>query len=127
MSIAGLRSNGVIAAAGLDLVAFFAFDLDLAEGAVELGIGGGVTDAVLRTQFGGNLVESLLELVHLVPGVDHASAGFGAELLHLRVPVVAAAVKAAVGDQDDVADGVSFLRRLDGVLDLELATLVLAV
>jgi hypothetical protein len=54
-----LPRQGVISAAGLDLVTIFGPDFYLAEGAVAFGISGGVADVVLAAQFAGDLVEGI--------------------------------------------------------------------
>src|SRR3981189_2219866 len=103
--------DGVVAFAGLDFLAGLAGDVEGAEGAVvDLGVGGGVAGEVLGAELVLDLVEGFLELFAVVAYVDDAAAGVFGEALHVGVAGVAeAAVEAAVGDEDDVDDGVGFL------------------
>ena len=120
----------VISGPRLDLIALFILDLELAVAAVEFRVGRSEADVVLAAQLGGDLVEGLLQLVHLVAHVDHpASGGFG-QFAHFGFAGVAAAepaIKSAIGAQQHVDDGVRFLRRFNRVPDLQLAAFVLAV
>src|SRR5216684_840490 len=123
--------HGVVAFAGLDLLAWLARDVEGAEGAVvDLGVGGGVTGEVLGAELVLDLVEGFLEFLAVVAYVDDAAAGVFGEALHVGVAGVAhaeAAIEAAVGDEDDVDDGVGFLGGLGGGLEGFLRALVAAV
>ena len=125
--------HGVVAFAGLDLLALLAGDVEGAEGAVDLGVGGGVAGEVLGAEFVLNLVEGFLELLAVVADVDDAAAGVGGEALHVagagvgEVDAEASAVEAAVGDEDDVDDGVGLLGGFGGGLEGLLRALVAAV
>ena len=82
----------------------------------------------MGAEFVLNLVEGLLELLAVVAYVDDAAAGVFGEALHVGFAGVAeAAVEAAVGDEDDVDDGVGLLRGLGGGLEGLLRALVAAV
>src|SRR6266851_508134 len=121
--------HGVVAFAGLDLLAWLARDVEGAEGAVvDLGVGGGVAGEVLGAELVLDLVEGFLELFAVVAYVDDAAAGVFGEALHVGVAGVAeAAVEAAVGDEDDVDDGVGLLGGLGCGLEGFLGALVAAV
>src|SRR5882757_8485198 len=121
--------HGVVAFAGLDLLTLPAGDVEGAKGAVvDLGVGGGVAGEVLGAELVLDLVEGFLEFFAVVAHVDYAAAGVFGHALHVGVPGVAeAAVEAAVGDQDDVDDGVGLLGGLGGGLDGLLGALVASV
>src|ERR1700677_4525521 len=106
--------DGVVAFAGLDLLAGLAGEVEGAEGTVvDLGVGGGVAGEVLGAELVLNLVEGLFELLAVVAYVDDAASSVFCEALHIGVAGVdaeaAAAVKAAIGDENDVDDGVGLL------------------
>src|SRR5271170_1154860 len=110
--VAGV-GHGVVAFAGLDLLAGLAGDVESAEGSVDLGVGGGVAGEVLGAELVLNLVEGLLELLAVVADVDETATGVAGEAVHGggagvgEVDAEATArVEAAVGDEDDVDDGV---------------------
>src|SRR5581483_9908763 len=71
-----LRRDRVVPRTRLHLVIFFCLDLNFAVRPVALLVGGRVPDVVLAAQFVGDLVERRLQLVHLVPHLDHPPAGF---------------------------------------------------
>src|ERR1700760_493678 len=123
--------HGVVAFAGLDLLALLAGDVEGAEGAVvDLGIGRGVAGEVVGAELVLDLVEGFLEFFTVVAYVDDAAAGVFGETLHVGVAVVAhaeAAVEAAVGDEDDVDDGVGLLGGFGGGFEVFLRALVAAV
>src|ERR1700746_485675 len=110
--------HGIVAFAGLDFLALLAGDVEGAEGAVvDLGVGGGVAGEVLGAELVLDLVEGFLEFLAVVAYVDDAAAVCLGGALHVGVAGVAhaeAAVEAAVGDEDDVDDGVGFLGGLGG-------------
>src|ERR1700731_1789915 len=63
--------HGVVALAGLDLLAGLAGDVEGAEGAVvDLGVGGGVAGEVLGAELVLDLVEGFLEFFAVVASVD---------------------------------------------------------
>src|SRR6201989_3313563 len=123
--------HGVVAFAGLDFLALLAGDVEGAEGAVvDLGVGGGVAGEGLGAELILDLVEGFLEFFTVVAYVDDAAAVVFGETLHGGVAVVAhaeAAVKAAVGDEDDVDDGVGLLGGFGGGFEVFLRALVAAV
>src|SRR5271154_6112023 len=127
--VAGV-GHGVVAFAGLDLLAGLAGDIEGAEGAVDFGVEGGVAGEVLGAEFVLNLLEGLFELLAVVAYVDDAAAGLGGEALHVacagigEVDAEAAAVELAVGDEDDVDDGVGLLGGFGGGLKIFLGALV---
>src|SRR5581483_11651861 len=119
---------GVVSGAGLHFVALLALDLNFAVGPVFLFVGGRVADVVLAAEFGGNLVKGFAQLVELVAHVDHASAGLLRKLAHIAFAGVAkSAIESAIGAQEDVDDGVGFLRGFDGVLKLQTTAFILSV
>src|ERR1700761_1628711 len=107
--------EGVVAFAGLDLLAGLAGDVEGAEGGVDFGVGGGEAGEVLGAKFVLNLIKGLLQLFTVVAYVDDAASGVGGEFLHVtfagvgEVDAEASSVEASVGEEDDVDDGVSFL------------------
>src|SRR5258708_21892014 len=122
--------HGVVAFAGLDLLVFGAGDVEGAEAAVvDLGVGGGVAGEILGAELVLDLVEGFLKLFAVVAYVDDAAAGLVGEAVHVAGAVAEAEVAeaAAVGDEDDVDDGVGFLGGFDGGLEGLLRTLVAAV
>ena len=76
--------HGVVAFAGLDFLALPAGDVEGAEGAVDLGVGGGVAGEVLGAELVLNLVEGFFELLAVVAYVDDAAAGVGGEAAPCR-------------------------------------------
>ena len=124
--------DGVVAFAGLDLLAGLAGEVEGAEGAVvDLGVGGGVAGEVLGAELVLNLVEGLFELLAVVAYVDDAASSVSREALHVGVAGVeaeaATAVEAAVGDEDDIDDGVGLLGGLGGGFEVLLRALVATV
>ncbi len=122
--------HGVVAFAGLDLLARLAGDVESAEGAVDLGVGGGVAGEVLGAELVLNLLEGLFELFAVVAYVDDAATGLGGKALHVAIAGVGhaeAAVEAAVGDEDDVDDGVGLLGSFGGGFEILLRALVAAI
>src|ERR1700683_4393643 len=121
----------VVSRATLDFVVFFGFNFQFAVSAVELGIGGGVTEVVLAAEFGSNLVEGLFQFVELVADVDDAASGGLGELAHFAFARVAAQsvrpIKATVGAEQDVGDSIGFQSGFDGIFNFELAAFILAV
>src|SRR5215469_10723480 len=120
----------VVTLAGLDLQALAALELDLAEGSVGSFVGGRVAEQILRAQLILNLIEGVFELASTVADIDHAAAGRGSKLAHgtgTDVHLSGHEVLLGVGDEDRIDDDVRLLRGLDGVLDLQLRALVLAV
>src|SRR4051794_20175246 len=100
----------------------------MAEGAVHLGVGGGVGGGVLGTEFVLDLGEGFLQFLPVIAHVDDAAAGFFGQLLGRREPAVTpAAVEAAVGDQDYIDQGIGLLRGGYGFADFRAAALVLGV
>src|SRR5882762_530137 len=100
---------GVVAFAGLDLLAGLAGDVEGAEGAVvDLGVGGGVAGEILGAELVLDLVEGFLEFFAVVAYVDDAAAGVAGEALHVAGTVAEGegTEAAAVSDEDDVDDGV---------------------
>ncbi len=105
-------------------------DVEGAEGSVGLEVAGGVAGEVLGAELVLDLVEGFFELLAVVAYVDDAAAGVFGEALHVGVAGVAhaeAAVKAAIGDEDDVDDGVGLLGGFGGGLEGFLGALVAAV
>src|SRR5229473_1907828 len=97
--------HGVVAFAGLDLLAWLAGDVEGAEGAVvDLGVGGGVAGEVLGAELVLDLVEGFLEFPAVVAYVDDGVGllgGLGGGLEGLLRALVA-----SVGEQDeDLAAG----------------------
>jgi len=124
----GLVSDGVVTATGLDLVALLGAQLELAEGAVLNAVGRGIAEVVLAAEFASDLVEGFFELVELVADFDDAAAGFVGEFLHFGIARVAdPAIETAIGDEEDIDDGVGFLGSFNCVLVTELAAVVFAV
>src|SRR5271169_478209 len=125
--------HGVVALAGLDLLAGLAGDVEGAEGAVsDLGVGGGVAGEVLGAELVLDLVEGLLELLGVVADVDEAAAGVAGEAVHGGGAGVGevdaiASVEGAVSDEDDVDNGVGLLGGLGGGFEILLRALVAAV
>ena len=67
-------------------------------------------------------------LSDLVAYINDAAAGLRRELLHFAIAGVSTeTVKAAIGDQQHVADGIGLLRGFDRIIDLELAALIFSV
>ena len=119
---------------GLSGRSLAAGDVEGAEAAVELEVGGGVAGEVLGSELVLNLLEGFFEFFAVVAYVDDAAAGLGGELLHIAGAGVgevdaeaSSAVEAAVGDEDDVDDGVGLLCGFDGGLEGLLRALVAAV
>ncbi len=75
--------ESVVAFAGLDLEVLAAGEVELAEGAVGLGVGGGVAEQELGAQLVLDLVEGVFELLAVVAYVDDAASGVVGELLHV--------------------------------------------
>ena len=122
--------HGVVAFAGLDLLALLAGYVEGAEGAIHFEISGGIAGEVLGAELVLNLVEGLLELFAVAAYVDDAAAGVFCEALHVSRSTEAeaeAAVGSGVGDEDDVDDGVGLLSGLGGGLEGLLRALVAAV
>jgi hypothetical protein len=126
--------EGVVAFAGLDLLAGLAGDVESAEGAVDFEVGGGEAGEVLGAKLVLDLVEGFLKLFAVVAYVDDAASGVGGEFLHVALAGVgevdaeaSAAVEASVGEEDDVDDGVGFLSGFGGGLEGLLGALVAAV
>ena len=125
--------HGVVALAGLDLLAGLAGDVEGAEGAVDFCVGGGEAGEVLGAELVLDLVEGFLKLFAVIAYVDDAAACFGGEALHIacagvgEVDAEASAVEAAVGEEDDVDDGVGLLCCFSGGLEGLLRALVAAV
>jgi len=124
----------VVAFAGLNLLAGLAGDVEGSKGAIDFGVGGGEADEVLSAELVLNLVEGFLKLFAVVAYVDDAASGVGGEFLHVAFAGVgevdaeaSAAVEAAVGEEDDVDDGVGFLSGFGGGLEGLLRALVAAV
>src|SRR5271165_5428045 len=119
--------QSVVTLAGLHLVvAALGVDLDLAVRAVEFGVGRGIADVVLAAQFVLDLIKGGAQFLLVVADFDHASAGFFRQLLHVA-EAKALVPATAIGDEDDIAHGISLLRGLDGVADAQAAAFVLAV
>jgi hypothetical protein len=66
---------GVVAFAGLNLLAGLAGDVEGAEGAVDLGVSGGEAGEVLGAELVLDLVEGFLKLFAVVAYVDDAASG----------------------------------------------------
>src|SRR5580704_17535341 len=79
---------GVVSGARLNLVALFALDLELAVAAVKLGVVGRVADVVLAAQFGGDLVESVSQLLEVVANIDQPASGLVGEFFHFAFAAV---------------------------------------
>src|ERR1035441_4933090 len=102
----------------------------MAESAVQLGIAGRVAGHVLSTQFVLNLLKGVLKLLAVVAYVDHPSAGLFRHLLRSRISAVAeteVSIKACVGDQDHVNNGIGLLSGGNRIVNLDSAAFVLAV
>ena len=105
----------IIARARLDLVVLLGVNFHPAEGPVQSRVGGGIAYVVLAAQFLGNLVEGILQFVQLVSHFDDAAAGFTCELFHFAVARISAeAVKAAVRNQQHIADRIGLLGGFNG-------------
>src|SRR6266850_4641389 len=110
-----LRRQGVISAPRLHFVVGLAADFDAPEATVSLVVGRGVAQAVLSAQLVGDLIERGLHLFAIVAHFDYSTACLLGQLLHLVFAGVTAAIKPAVGNQQDVTNGIGLLRCLDGI------------
>src|SRR6266404_4213519 len=102
------------------VILVFHFHTNLPVAAVSRLIGRKIADGVLAAQFFGDLIEGLLK-IFLVAHDNHAPAGFVGQFLGNSL------VASVGGNQQNVDDRIGSLSRLDGVLQLQLASRILGI
>src|ERR1700733_6218470 len=131
ISVGGL--NGVVPLARLHLQAVsLALDVDLAIAPIQLVVSRGIAGDVLGAQLFLDLRESIFHLLAVVAYVDDSPTGLFRHFPHVRVTAIAHGVnappvEAAIGDQQNVHDGIGFLRGFDRALQFLRAALIFAI
>src|SRR5258706_2070597 len=117
----GLFRGRVIPAARKGrVILVFHFHTNLPVAAVSRLIERKIADGVLAAQFFGDLIEGLLK-IFLVAHDNHAPAGFVGQFLGNSL------IASVGGNQQNVDDRIVSLSRLDGVLQLQLASRILGI